>query len=254
VNKGHLVWELWNVLTQLAFTTLVAYLIIRKSTRFQLMFSILLLILTEILYRYVQVPGYDQPFVIGKNFGSYMDMVLMGKTNEDGWVAINCIPTAAHTIWGVLAGKLLVGPRSANEKIRTLLIAGTIAVITGYALDLTSITPIIKRICTSSFILTSGGWVLMFLAFLYWITDVKNFNRYAWIFVMVGVNSIFIYIFYGTVGHQWFNGVVALFVKGFTGMIGVPEKLQALLSAIVTLCAELYLCYWLFKRKIYIKI
>ena len=253
VNSGKLVWELWNVLTQLSFTTLLAYLIIRKSTQFQLIFSICLLILTEFLYRYILVPGYDEPFVIGKNFGSYIDMVIMGKTNNDGWVAINCIPTAAHTIWGVLAGRLLVGPDTPRQKIGKLVMAGTIGLIIGYSLDIFSITPIIKRICTSSFILASGGWVLLFLAFLYWLTDVKKVNRYAWIFVMVGVNSIFIYLFYGTVGHQWFNGVVAIFVKGFTGVIGIPEKIQALLSATVTLWAELYLCYWLFKRNIFYK-
>jgi predicted acyltransferase len=254
VNSGKLVWELWNVLTQLSFTTLVVYFIIRKSSTFQLIFSLALILITELLYRYTMIPGFDQPFVIGKNFGSYMDMVLMGKLNNNGWVTINCIPTAAHTIWGVLAGKLLVSNTQPQQKIRKLIIAGIIGVVIGHGLDLLSITPIIKRICTSSFVLASGGWVLIFLAFLYWLTDVKQLNRYAWLFVMVGVNSIFIYLFYETIGHLWFNDVVAIFVKGFTGMVGVPEKIQALLSAMVTFFAELYLCYWLYKRKIYIKI
>ena len=50
-----------------------------------------------------------------------MDMVLMGKINNGGgWVAINCIPTAAHTIWGVLAGQLLLGPKTQQEKLRVL--------------------------------------------------------------------------------------------------------------------------------------
>lgn len=254
VYKGQLVWELWNVLTQLSFTTMLAYLIIRKSTAFQVIFTLFLLVLTEVLYRYVQIPGYHEPFVMGKNFGSYIDMVIMGKTNEDGWVAINCIPSAAHTIWGVLAGKLLVSPGSPQEKISKLVMAGSIAVLIGHSLDIFSITPIIKRICTSSFILASGGWVLLCLAFMYWLTDVKKMNRYAWIFVMVGVNSIFIYVFFGTVGPQWLNGTVDIFVKGFTGLVGVPEKIQSLLSAMVTFYVELYLCYWLYKRKIFIKL
>jgi predicted acyltransferase len=179
---------------------------------------------------------------------------MMGKINENGWVAINCIPTAAHTIWGVLAGKLIVGPGSPQQKIRKLVIAGLIGVVLGYGLDIFSVTPIIKRTCTSSFILVSGGWVLLFLALLYWVVDVKKINRYAWLFVMVGVNAIFIYLFYETIGHLWFNGVVAIFVKGFAGMIGIDEKIQALLSATVTFCAELYLCYWLYKNKVFIKL
>jgi predicted acyltransferase len=249
-----LVWELWNVLTQLAVTTIIAYLIIRKSSAFQIAFSLGLLVLTEVLYRHTHIPGYDQPFVIGKNFGSYFDMLVMGKTNQWGWVAINVLPTAAHTIWGVVAGKLLVSQTSVSNKIKTLAVAGCCGLILGFGLDWTSITPIIKRISTTSFVLASGGWVLLFMAFLYWLVDVKKINRYAWLFVMVGMNSVFIYLFFETVGYHWFDGFVAIFVKGFTGMVGTPEKIQALLSALVTLAAEVYLCYWLYKKKIFFKL
>jgi len=254
INSGRLVWELWNVLTQLSFTTLVAYLIIRRSMRFQLVVSVLLILLTEILYRYTNIPGYDMPFVIGKNFGSWMDMVLMGKLNNNGWVTINCIPTTAHTIWGVMAARLIVGPGTPSDKIRKLVTAGVIGLVIGHGLDLAGITPIIKRICTSSFIFASAGWVLLTLALLYWMIDVKKINRYAWICVMVGMNAIFIYLIYETVGHLWLNGVVSIFVKGFAAMIDTPEKISNLLSAFVTFLLELYLCYWLYKRKVYIKI
>jgi predicted acyltransferase len=206
------------------------------------------------LYRYANIPGFDQPFVIGKNFGSWTDMILMGKINQNGWVAINCIPTAAHTIWGVMAARLIMGSDRPSQKIRKLIIAGVAGLIIGYTLDVAGVTPIIKRICTSSFIFASAGWVLLFLAWLYWVTDVKKHNRYAWICVMVGVNAIFIYLFYETVGHLWFNGVVAIFVEGFTALVGVPGTIQNLLSAMVTFYFELYLCYWLYKKKVYIKI
>ena len=254
VDKGHLVWELWNVLTQLSFTTLIAYLIIRKSSSFQIAFSVGLLILTEVLYRFTNVPGYDQPFVIGHNFGSYVDMLVMGKINPNGWVFINILPTAAHTIWGVVAGRLLITQIPASEKIKKLSIAGVCALAMGFALDWGGITPIIKRIATSSFTLASGGWVLLFMAFLYWLIDVKKINRYAWLFTVVGMNSIFIYMFFETVGYHWFDGFVAIFVKGFTGLAGAPEKIQALLSALVTLFLECYLCYWLYKKKIFFKL
>ena len=254
VYAGRLVWELWNVLTQLSVTTLIAYLIIRRSAAFQIVFSIALLLLTEFLYRFVLMPGFDEPFVSGKNFGNWMDTVLMGKINNDGWVAINIIPTAAHTIWGVLAGKLLVSEKTAAVKIYYLLIAAAVALLAGYGLDGLNITPIIKRIATSSFIFVSGGWVLAMLAFLYWLTDVKQFNRYAWLFTVVGMNAIFIYLFFETVGYQWVNGVIAIFVKGFLGFTGLNEKITAVLSALATLFAEWGLCYWLYKRKIFFKL
>jgi predicted acyltransferase len=255
IYAGKPVWELWNVLTQLAFTTLIAYLIINRSFGFQIAFSIGLLILTELLYRMVLMPGFSQPFVEGQNFGSYMDMILMGKINSDGWVAINIIPTAAHTIWGVLAGKLLVSERSAADKVKALVLAGIAALVLGHALDLFNITPIIKRISTSSFALASGGWVLLLLAAVYWIVDIKKNNRYAWIATVMGMNAIFIYLFFETVGMQWVNGAVDIFSGQMLHLFfGVPVAIAAVFSALITLVLEWGLCYWLYKRGIFFKL
>ncbi len=254
VYAGRLVWELWNVLTQLSVTTIIAYLVIRKPVVFQIVFAVGLLLLTEVLYRCVLMPGFDQPFVTGHNFGNWMDTVLMGKINSDGWVAINIIPTAVHTIAGVLAGKLLISKNSASYKIKTLIMAAVLCLLVGFGLDMLNITPIIKRISTSSFVLASLGWVLAILALVYWVTDVRQWKKYAWFFVVVGMNSIFIYLFFETLGYQWLNGVVAIFVKGFVGFAGVNESILSVLAAITTLFVEWYLCYWLYKRKIYFKL
>ena len=251
---GKLVWELWNVLTQLSVTTLIAYLIINKSYQFQIAVSVVLLILTEVLYRTILMPGFNQPFVEGHNLGAYMDTVFMGKINHDGWVTINIIPTAAHTIWGALAGKLLVSEKTANEKMKYLVIAGIIALAIGFGLDWTGTTPIIKRIATSAFTFASEGWVLLLMAFLYWLIDIKKINKYAWIAVVVGMNAIFIYYFFNTVGYQWFNGAVGIFVKGFAGFIGITPQISAVISALVTWFLEWCLCYWLVKNKLFIKL
>jgi predicted acyltransferase len=254
VYAGKLVWELWNVLTQLSFTTIIAYLIIRKSAAFQIAISIVLLLITEVLYRLVLMPGFDQPFVTGHNFGNWMDTVLMNKINSDGWVAINIIPTAVHTIGGVLAGRLLISSKTAAEKIKTLVIAAAVCLVLGFGLDMLHITPIIKRISTSSFVLASGGWVLLIIAFLYWLVDIKRWQKFAWVFVVVGTNAIFIYLFFETVGHQWVNGVIGVFVKGFIGFTAINEHWLNLFAAITTLFAEWYLCYWLYNKKIFFKL
>jgi predicted acyltransferase len=193
VYSGKLVWELWNVLTQLSFTILVTFLLMRTSIRNQLVASFFLLALTEIMYR-----AYDPgaPFVKAQNFGSFMDMILMGKINGGGWVTINCIPTAAHTIWGAICGSLLISWRDNSEKIiKTFLVAGIIGLVVGYGLDGTGITPIVKRISTTSFVFASGGWCLLTLAFFYWLVDLKGFKKWARLFIIVGMNSIFIYLF-----------------------------------------------------------
>jgi predicted acyltransferase len=253
VRPGGLSFELWDVLTQLSFTTLVAFLIFRWSSTAQIGFSIGLLVLTEILYRFTNIPGFDQAFTDQHNFGNYMDLILMNKINDGGWVAINCIPTAAHTIWGALAGKLLLSNAEAAVKIRKLLLFGVICLVTGYAMDWT-ITPIIKRIATSSFTLASGGWCLLGLAACYWLIDVKDNQKFVPFFAIVGMNSVFIYLFFEIVGARWFNKYIAAISNGLMGFINTPEALMSVITSLVIFGLEWGLCYFLYRRKIFFKL
>lgn len=253
--RGRLVWELWNVLSQLSFTILLAFLIMFRPVRTQLTVSFGLLLLTEILYRFTGIPGYDQPFVKDHNFGSYMDMILMGKLNPGGgWVAFNCVPTAAHTIWGVLAGRLLASRKSDRYKLRILLLTGLLGLVLGYGMDWAGLTPIIKRICTSSFVIVSGGWCLAALALCYALIDLKDLKRGTWFFIIVGMNPIFIYVFMETAGKQWFVDFVAIFVGGALGAIGMPIAWAGAANSSVVLTLAWGLCYWLYRRGIFIKI
>ncbi len=253
VRPGGLSFELWDVLTQLSFTTLVAFLIFRWSYTNQIIFSFGLLLLTEILYRFVNVPGFDQPFTDQHNFGNYMDLLLMNKINSGGWVAINCIPTAAHTIWGVLAGKLLLSAKPGNEKVKWLVISGIVGLIIGFVLDAT-ITPIIKRIATSSFTLASGGWCLLGLALFYWWIDIKDHKKHLNFFVIVGMNSLFIYLFFEIVGNRWFNEYIGAITNGLMGMINVPHALMVIITSLVIFALEWSLCWFLYKKGIFFKV
>lgn len=253
--RGKLVWELWNVLAQLSMTILIAYAIMQMPSRSQLLISLGLLVLSELLYRFTNIPGYDQPFVKDHNFGSFMDMVLMGKINPGGgWVAINFIPTAAHTIWGVLAGRLLASEKSGSQKIRTLLLFGFTGLLLGYIMNWTGFDPIIKRICTASFVLASGGWALLTLAFFYWLVDIRGLSNWTWFFAIVGMNPIFIYLFMETAGHQWLVGFSESFVADGMYRLGAGEGLAMFINSLVVLALAWGLCYWLYRKRIFIKI
>jgi predicted acyltransferase len=250
-----LVWELWNVLSQLSVTIIIAYFLMQYKWSVQIVVSFGLLLLTEITYRTFSLEGYNQPFVKDHNFGSWMDMVLMGKINNGGgWVAINFIPTAAHTIWGVIAGQMLLSEKPAMEKFRKIALAGVIILVTGYLLEWTSVTPIIKRICTSSFVLASGGWALLVLAFSYWLIDIKKLNGWIFPFVIFGTNAIFIYMFFNTVGGQWFNGFVSIFTNGILGWFGASIFTMSLITSLTILTLEWFLCYYLYKKQIFFRI
>ncbi|PWT75004.1 MAG: DUF5009 domain-containing protein [Bacteroidetes bacterium] len=251
VKPNGLSFELWDVLTQLAFTTLVAFLIFRWSFTAQVIFCAGILILTEVLYRCTNIPGFDQPFTDQHNFGNYVDLLLMNKTNKGGWVAINCIPTSVHTIAGALVGKCLL---SQNEKIRPMLIWAFICFVLGYGLDWAGITPIIKRIATSSFTLASLGWCLLAITACYWWIDVKDHKKGLQFFVVVGMNSLFLYLFFEIVGNHWFTDYITTLSGGILGMINVPALASAIISSLCVFALQWYLCYFLYRKKIFFRL
>ena len=250
IGPGRLTFELWNVLAQLSFTYLVAFLMMRKSARVQIGFTFLLLLVTELLYRLWPVPGFNQPFVPDHNFGSWVDLAIMGKLSNGHWVAFNAVPTTAHTMWGVLAGQVLKSTHSPWRKIRTLVIAGLTGVVAGYALD--PVTPIIKRICTSSFVIVSGGWCLLALAVSYWLIDVMGQKKWSAFFNIVGMNSLFIYLFTNTAGAEWFHKIAQPFTMALFAWAGT---LAAQIVTSLAVWGMLWgLCFWLYKKRILIRI
>ncbi len=247
-NRAY-VWELWNVLSQLSVTYLVAFLFMKKSIRYQIIASLVILLGNYLLYRFIPVYGPDGPWIKDANFGTFMDRVLMGKINPGGgWVAINVIGSSAHTMWGVIAGLWLKSDKPETVKIRNMVIAGVIGVVLGLLLD--PVTPIIKRICTSSFIIISGGWALLALAFFYWLVDVRGVKKWTYPVLVVGMNSIFIYMFVNLLGG-WANEFVGIFTKPLLDPLGLAGKV---LQKDFVLLFYWYLCWWLYKRKIFIRI
>jgi predicted acyltransferase len=279
VRPSGLSFELWDVLTQLSFTSLLAFLIFQWSASAQIAVCAGLLLITELMYRFTHVPGFDQPFTDQHNFGNYIDLLLMNKINPGGWVAINCIPTAVHTIAGALAGKLLLdarrenpatasslaspatpslpaptGPRAITSPVTALLVWGLVALIAGYGLDLAGITPIIKRIATSSFTLISLGWSLWVLALCYWWIDVRDHRRRLEFFTIVGMNSLFIYLFFEIVGDRWFTGYSAEITNGLMKMVNTPDLVMGIVSSLVLFGFEWSLCYFLYRQKIFFRL
>lgn len=253
VYSHALVWELWNVLVQLAFTIGIAYAIMNLPHRLQIAISLGLLALTELLYRAYNP---EAPYAQGhESFGSWGDMLTMGKVNNGYWVFVNFIPTAAHTIWGVVCGQLLLSHKSSREKLKPFLLWGSVILVLGLAMDWLGITPIIKRIATASFTLASGGIAILTLALFYWAIDVRNAKaQWLRVFSVVGTNSIFIYLFAETVGVQWFRGFGRIWTEGLLSPLGFSEELILVLNSLVVLFIFWYITYFLDKHKIYFKV
>ncbi len=250
IDPGKIVFRFQNVLSQLAVTYLVAFLLRNRSIKFQFIASLFFIALSELLYRTFWINGFDQPFVPDHNFGAYIDMLISGELSSGHWVSFNAIPTIAHTIWGVIIGKILLSKKPKNEILKIMIVAGVVGLIVGYALD--PVTPIIKRITTSSFIFVSGGWTLLTFAFFYWIIDLKGYKKWIQFAVVVGVNPLFIYLF----AHVGGGNFIAHILKPFTfGLFDWMGELSAnIILGMLTWFFLWYITYWLNKKKIYIRI
>lgn len=251
VHPKGLRFELWDVLTQLSFTTLVAFLIFRWSFAAQAATCIGILLLTEILYRFTNITGFNQPFTDQHNFGNYIDLVLMNTINPGGWVAINCLPTAVHTIAGAMVGKLFL---SGKKPIQVLLFSGLICLLIGFGLDWLNITPIVKRIATSSFTLASLGFCLFALAFFYWWIDILDHKKHLAFFTIIGLNSLFIYLFFEIVGHKWFNDYIGMISMPVLSWVSISGILAGIITSLTIFGLEWGICYFLYKKKIFFRL
>ena len=250
IGPGRITFRFQNVLAQLGVTYAIAYFLMRRRPWTQIAWSLAFIILTEVIYRVFWVAGYNQPFVPDHNFGSWVDMLISGELSAGHWVAFNAIPTAAHTIWGVLAGQWLMSGRTPRKKIALLAGLGAAGVAAGFAL--TAVSPMIKRISTSSFVVASGGFCLLALAFSYWLIDVRKCRKWAVFLNIVGMNSLFIYLFTESGGTSWVTRLVQPFTMGLLGWTGaLPAEIFTSLAAWAVLWS---MCCWLYRRKIVIKI
>jgi predicted acyltransferase len=252
-DAGKLVFRFQNVLAQLSVTYLVAFLIRNKSYKFQLAFTFIILILIDLAYRFFPVDGFNHPWVNFENLGAWFNNKIEGVDKASEWATLNFVSTTAHTVWGVLCGKLLMSDKPASKKIQILLIAGVSALLIGYSLDGLNITPIIKKIATSSFVFASGGWAILALCFCYWLIDVKKqFISGSRMFIIVGMNSIFIYLFFSISGAGLIHRIIAPFSNLLFSWGG--EATVEIITCLGIWAVMWYMCYWLYKNKVFVKI
>jgi predicted acyltransferase len=249
----HIVFRFQNVLAQLSVTYLIAYLIMKKSYTWQLLFSVIILVVVDIAYRIFPVEGFNHPWIAFENLGAWVNNKIEGVDKASIWASLNALPTTAHTVWGVLCGKLLMSEKPVKDKLKILLIAGVIGLVVGYSLNWLNITPIIKKIATMSFVFASGGWAILALCFSYWLIDVKKkFLGGSKFFIYVGANCIFIYLFCQLGGDEILIKTFNPIFKTFFSWGG--EKLVTILNGTAMWMTCWYICYWMYKNKIFIKI
>jgi predicted acyltransferase len=168
--------------------------------------------------------------------------------NDGGYATLNFVPSIATMLFGVLVGELLRSPRSAGQKLRTLLVAGAMGLAVGAALDQT-VCPIVKRIWTPSWAIYSAGWCCLMTAAFFSLIDMAGYRRWAFPLVVVGMNSIVLYVM-AQLMKPFVRRSLAIHLgpELFSGPWG-PMRL-----GLGVLLVFWLICYWFYRRGIFVRI
>lgn len=172
--------------------------------------------------------------------------------NAGGYATLSFIPTLATMILGLLAGGILRGERTPGEKIRWFAVAGAVGIASGALIGWLGLCPVVKRIWTPAWVLYSGGWCFLLLGLFYFTIDVWQKRGWAYALVVTGANSIAAYLiahlFEAFIQKALVTHLGANVFKAF----GAPYA--TLLQGAATLFVMWLLLWWMYRRKIFLKI
>jgi heparan-alpha-glucosaminide N-acetyltransferase len=172
--------------------------------------------------------------------------------NEGGWSTLSFIPTLATMILGLVTGEWLKSTRSQKEKLRGLVIAGVGLVLAGLVFQWAGICPIVKRVWTSSYTLYSGGLVILMLAGFFAAIDYKGWKRWAFPLIVIGMNSIAIYVMSWTM-EDFFRSSLQIHVGGVIAALVSPVFLPMAYGIGIIVIFWMIL-FWMYRRKIFLRI
>src|SRR5215469_2579524 len=172
--------------------------------------------------------------------------------NEGGWSTLSFIPTLATMILGLLTGEWLNSEKSTGEKLRGLVIGGAVLLMLGLVWQWAGLCPIVKRVWTSSYTLYSGGWVVLMLAGFYALTEWKGWRRWALPLIVVGMNSIAIYVMSWTM-EPFFFSALHIHLGPLISAVVSPTFQPVVYGLGIMLIFWLTL-FWMYRRKIFLRI
>ena len=172
--------------------------------------------------------------------------------NGGGYATLSFIPTLGTMILGLVAGRWLKSETSEKAKIQKLAIAGVACLALGLALHYSGICPSVKRIWTPSWTIFSGGWCFLLLAGFYGLVDVLGYKRWSFPLVVIGMNSIAIYV----LSHLIDRFIIATFRihlgQNIYNIFG--EGYSWLLSGGAAITVFWLMLYWMYRKKLFIRI
>jgi len=259
-----------GVLQRLAVCYLFASIIfLNTKVRTQILITAGLLIGYCVIMTQLHAPG----FAVGDltkegSLASWVDRVVFGPhVWKQGKVydpegLLSTIPAIATALLGVLTGQWLRSDKEPHEKVAGMFVAGAFCVMLGWSWN--PFFPINKALWTSSYVLFTGGLALNLLALCYWLCDIKGYRRWAWPFIVFGVNAIALFVGSGLMVKLM--GMIKLdlgdgtrtssqgwiFEKAFLSWLSPINA--SLAYAICFILFWLFLMWLLYRKRIFIKV
>jgi predicted acyltransferase len=200
---------------------------------------------------FVPVPGIGSGILLpGKNLANYIDLKFLpgslcrGTWDNEG--LFSTLPAIASVLLGIFAGHWLRSSRTPDRKTAGLLVSGFCCLVLGKIWNIWF--PINKLMWTSSYVLYAGGWSLLLLSLFYWVIDVKRYRKWAFPFVVIGMNAIVLYALGAFIG---FDVLTNRLIGGEVANLFGPAKMVWLYTGEMIL--RWLLLYWLYHKKIFIK-
>jgi predicted acyltransferase len=198
--------------------------------------------------------GSSDTFSQTGNLASYIDRLIMpGKLyrgNHDPEGLFSTIPAISTALLGMFTGEFLLSKYLNDKQLRKTLFmvfAAVALMILGKIWDL--VFPINKNLWTSSFVCFVGGLSLLLFSVFYLIIDVWKYRKWAFFFVVIGLNPITIYLAERIIN---FRSAASFFFGGLTELF--PETWTPLLNGIAVTAIGWVFLYFLYRKKIFLKI
>ena len=242
-----------SVLGRIGLAYMFAALIaLNTSWRGRLAWFVGLLVGYWAALKFIPVPGFGAgDLEPGHTLTDYIDrMLIPGKLYEkvrDPEGLLATIPAIGTALAGVMTGQFLKdSPRSGAIKATLMALVGLASL--GLARLWNMDFPINKNLWSSSFVLQCAGWSLLFLSVFYLIIDVWQFRRWTLFFVVIGSNSILIYMSEAFI--DWDHTTHAL----FDGVLGTTGAYRPLLYATAFVLVKWLALYFLYRKRIFLRV
>ena len=221
--------------------------------RAQMIWFGVLLIGYWLLLKFTAAPGFAPgDLTMEGNFASYIDRSIipghlyLGIHDPEG--LMSTIPAIGTGLLGIMTGNFLKNS-SVKPQTKALRLAIVGIIFLGLAQLWNLDFPINKNLWTSSFVLNVGGYSLLLLSLFYYVIDVLGYQKWAFYFKVIGMNSILIYISGRFINWEYTtNG----FFQWLGQLIGNPYN--AVIMAICFVMVKWAFLYFMYKKKVFLRV